>query len=794
MREFLWTRLRRVGCAGFVLGLVALVAAGDGVRAVAGVVGAPDVVDAPPSRVVLQIIDNVFHKWSEYDVQDTGVRFIVQHEPIAGPLNAEEAERLLAASSGWMEGAVVSPDGYSLSVDDPRLGLPPLQAEPFDGSGLSATDALGADVAAPPVATVPPDWELLGPSPDIAPQIVIGTDDRVRVTNTTAYPWSTIGYVGVVFPNGGGFRGTGFLVAPHVVLTNAHNVYSPDNGGYVRSLEFAPGQHQASSGATVERPLGSRNAVRVEVNQTFVGAGRGYTNTHTEHDYAAAFIETPFAGVTTYMPLVFNYGPVSAINIAGYPLQVRGERNSEAMWFSSGNVTMVGERVIEYTADSTAGNSGGPAWLVESHTGQRRVVGVHAYEKAGQGVNGATRLTSYNQQIIEGWMRWAPVTNRPLTVRLTYSPAQPTTQDTIVFTATASDPDGDPLTYRWFLNNVEQTGISPGTLSTVRWERPSAGSHTMRVLVSDGRGGSAEDSVAFTVRSPTAPPPDDSRSHRYGGVGGWYLVSTPAASAPPAGVTMWHWNASTGRYERPGTLHPHVGYWALLSAHTQWSVASAPPASDVSLNLRVSGWHLVSAPWPYLRSAILVSWGGRTLVWADAVAAGWVQNTIFGFKATDGAYTSPTSLHPWYGYWLFARVPGVTLRFMHASRGVGMVEALSLEPEALARPDLPPIPGPTDAHDGVAVESYPNPLQRGDTITFRVVGPMADDGSGISVTVRDLSGRVVWEGREDGSVLRWHAHDAHGRPVPNGVYVYDVQAKLDGAWTPVGTAKLLIVR
>ncbi len=93
--------------------------------------------------------------------------------------------------------------------------------------------------------------------------------------------------------------------------------------------------------------------------------------------------------------------------------------------------------------------------------------------------------------------------NLPPTVALTYSPGSPTPDDIIYFEATASDPDGNQLTYRWFLNGVEQTRA---TAPSVQWANPTEGTHTMRVVVSDGKGGTAENTVQFTV-SDQAPPP-----------------------------------------------------------------------------------------------------------------------------------------------------------------------------------------------------------------------------------------------------------------------------------------------
>jgi len=84
--------------------------------------------------------------------------------------------------------------------------------------------------------------------------------------------------------------------------------------------------------------------------------------------------------------------------------------------------------------------------------------------------------------------------NHPPTVTLSYSPSDPTDQDLIEFTAEASDPDGDELTYSWFCDDEEQsdTGSTVGTTL-------SPGDHTVTVKVSDGKGGTDEDSVHFTV-------------------------------------------------------------------------------------------------------------------------------------------------------------------------------------------------------------------------------------------------------------------------------------------------------
>jgi len=96
-----------------------------------------------------------------------------------------------------------------------------------------------------------------------------------------------------------------------------------------------------------------------------------------------------------------------------------------------------------------------------------------------------------------------PDENLPPTVTLSFDPQDPTETDTIQFIATASDPDGDTLTYQWFINEVAQPQIQT---STAQWQNPIPGTHTMRVVVSDGNGGVAEDTVTFTVRTAVPEP------------------------------------------------------------------------------------------------------------------------------------------------------------------------------------------------------------------------------------------------------------------------------------------------
>jgi len=67
---------------------------------------------------------------------------------------------------------------------------------------------------------------------------------------------------------------------------------------------------------------------------------------------------------------------------------------------------------------------------------------------------------------------------------------------------TASDPDGDELSYEWSASAGEIDGAG----HTVTWVAPaSEGSYSVAVVVTDGRGGQATDSVTIMVRTNNPP-------------------------------------------------------------------------------------------------------------------------------------------------------------------------------------------------------------------------------------------------------------------------------------------------
>src|SRR3954471_7312734 len=86
-----------------------------------------------------------------------------------------------------------------------------------------------------------PRLELLEAGP-----LAAGTDNRVRITNTTAWPNSVHGHVIITYPDQKQYIGSGTMVNKHHVITAGHVVFSKANGGWATSIQFNAAQNDAT--------------------------------------------------------------------------------------------------------------------------------------------------------------------------------------------------------------------------------------------------------------------------------------------------------------------------------------------------------------------------------------------------------------------------------------------------------------------------------------------------------------------------------------------------------------------
>ncbi|WP_426564647.1 trypsin-like serine peptidase [Angustibacter sp. McL0619] len=245
-------------------------------------------------------------------------------------------------------------------------------------------------------------------SPDGAPQIVFPPDDRKKVTDTTTYPWNTIGELRMAFPNGETYTGTGTLIDKQHVLTAAHNVFGNDIGGWAKTVYFQParnGEHYpyGNVGATkVFITEGYYTLSPADPNATSDGNVEDYT-LYTE-DYAVVRLQRPLD-----LPFMGTFAASDTqldgaqARITGYP----GDKPEGTMWTAAGPLAKPDQHFLFYKVDTWKGQSGSGLFVDLDLPYGKSVVGVHVAGVRRLETNFAVRLTNAEIKQIIAWMRTA---------------------------------------------------------------------------------------------------------------------------------------------------------------------------------------------------------------------------------------------------------------------------------------------------------------------------------------------------------------------------------------------------
>lgn len=124
--------------------------------------------------------------------------------------------------------------------------------------------------------------------------------------------------------------------------------------------------------------------------------------------------------------------------------------------------------------------------------------------------------------------------------------------DTVNVSTTATDPDGDPMTYSWTATGGSVNGTGP----QVRWlsAGTTPGTYTVTVTVNDGRGGSATCSVNTTVAvRPNRPPTVTLSSDRDTVFIGERVQFTAVGADPDNDPLTYTWRTNCGQLSGTGT-------------------------------------------------------------------------------------------------------------------------------------------------------------------------------------------------------------------------------------------------
>lgn len=201
---------------------------------------------------------------------------------------------------------------------------------------------------------------------------VIGTDNRVKINNTTDSPYRNICYIESTFSDGAVSQGSGTLVYFNVLLTAGHMVYEREHGGWATSIQVYPAKNGTNN------PLGSATSTQITTNNAWIN------NCDHEWDWGIVDLNRSFDTWQLY-GYYNNYNSQlgEQIQAIGYP--------GEFMYSDTNSISGIGDRYMQTLCDWTAGESGGAIIDKKSNN----LIGIISYEHTENGqytYNGAVRI------------------------------------------------------------------------------------------------------------------------------------------------------------------------------------------------------------------------------------------------------------------------------------------------------------------------------------------------------------------------------------------------------------------
>ena len=262
-------------------------------------------------------------------------------------------------------------------------------------------------------ATGPGDGRLVlsraPASPSFGIRTVLGDDRRTAVQDTAAAPWRMVCHLQIEGPFASA-TGTGWLAGPRTVVTAGHCVFDAAGlGGWARSIRVSPGMNGGKAA------FGSYDATRFATTDGWrlrgdLGADLGAILLDAvpgQPDPGAA------AGWFGVAVLPDDQLLDMMVNVSGYPADkpaAHGGLPGSQQWHGRNRITGLEPERLFYEVDTTVGQSGGPAYVVDHPGGMPVVVGVHAHGveemggRAGPPANSAPRITAATLQLIGGWV------------------------------------------------------------------------------------------------------------------------------------------------------------------------------------------------------------------------------------------------------------------------------------------------------------------------------------------------------------------------------------------------------
>jgi len=220
---------------------------------------------------------------------------------------------------------------------------------------------------------------------------VIGTDERIRITDTEKYPWRITASLLITAADNSQWIGTGWFISPRTLITAGHVVYIKHSGvpgrdGWVKKIQVMPARNEN------KLPYGGMSST-----EFFSVKGWGEEGLEN-YDYGAIILPGGFPQNLGY----FSFGVYddaklmgNIANVEGYP----GDKPQGTLWYDNREISSLSADKIYYAADTAGGQSGCPVYIIDETV--RKAIAIHAY--GGRTANSGTRISS---QVYDNLVAW----------------------------------------------------------------------------------------------------------------------------------------------------------------------------------------------------------------------------------------------------------------------------------------------------------------------------------------------------------------------------------------------------
>lgn len=212
-------------------------------------------------------------------------------------------------------------------------------------------------------------------------RIIIGGDDRTRISNTRDWPYRGTVYLEILFSTGKKGFGTGFMMGPNLLVTAAHNVYDDVTNDNKFNPEFAvevdvyAGINGESALPTYQYYAESR-VISIQKEYYLYADSEEYFLSGEEYaDWAVIELDRNLGNETGYYGKIENWHEVgSSIYSYGYP-NFDDNDIKRTMWEAHGTITGEINSLYLSDIDNAGGQSGSPIFMTHAN-GNTYVCGI----------------------------------------------------------------------------------------------------------------------------------------------------------------------------------------------------------------------------------------------------------------------------------------------------------------------------------------------------------------------------------------------------------------------------------